>query len=242
MLITWIGHAQNSEHREVSTFSKISVSDGIEVIYTDGAVVPIIVQGAEGQSLEDISTTVKNHTLTISRSKSGFPATVLVTAPALKKIWVSDNSKFRVKNKMSAAKVSLSLSSGAYFQGSISADKLWLFASSGTEINLRGSVFLLKANFINGARANISGEASHVQIYTEDGALCDARNLLTNNMRINANGHSTVLINGTGTSSLTASGEAIIKNNRKKAGSASTIPYRGKALAAKQPVSSNPEK
>ena len=214
LIVGILTQAQVTETRNVPSFEKIEVSDALEIIFTESNTFSVVVESPDSETAKSVQTIVKNNTLSIHRSKSGATAKVFVTAPAVGKIKATSHSRFRISNQLTTPKVSLSLASGAYFQGTIESDKLLLSAATNSEINVRAISFSITGNFTSSAKANVSGTATNVYFQTDEEALCNAKNLNAANVTIRASDQSAVLINGSGKLQL-------------KADDMATITYRG---------------
>src|SRR5690606_9670030 len=81
---------------------------------------------------------------------------------------------------------SLSLASGATFNGIVSAKNATLKGKSDAVFNIRLRTDVLSANFQGGAKVNLSGEATKSTIVSHGNSLCNARNFITSDTEVTA--------------------------------------------------------
>lgn len=204
-----LAQAQTVQTRNAAPFSKIEISSAVEVIYTQSDQPTLKVETTGASELKNIVTEFKNNTLRVYRlqDQEG-TAKVYVTAPGVAAIKAASGSKFRITNQLEAPEVLVSLTSGSAFWGSIKSDKLQLNTKSGAVVNIRVDAGSVNGVFKSGSKANISGNVKHSDLRTQTGALCNARNLMTDTAMVNAQDNSSVLINTKGEISVTVADNA----------------------------------
>ena len=119
LLISVLASAQKQDLRTVLPFSKIEVTDSLEVNYTCGSTFSVVVEGSNDKTVAHVETSVRNNTLTIARKNQGLPVKVLITSPSLKKIKATSNATLNISNEITESKISISVSKGASVTGII---------------------------------------------------------------------------------------------------------------------------
>ena len=193
-LAGFFAQAQVSQTRDLKSFDKIKVNEGIEVIYTDGQASSLKVETATTAYLSDITTEVRNNTLSIESKNPDIKAKVYVSANNLTEITVENGSKFRVSNEVNSETITISLSDASMFNGNVTASNLSLIGKQKSVYNIRVDAARLEGLFIGGSKANISGKATAAELTTGNKSLCHARNLITEKASIDAGENATMLI------------------------------------------------
>ena len=194
-LISILANAQVSETRELQAFSKIETTDGVEVIFTQGAQ-NIKAEASDELGLSSISTKVEYGILKIScKGNMGEMVRVYVSAENVRAMEASKKAKITVRNAIQMPAFSLRMASGSKFYGKIISDKVTLAAKTGAIVNIRVESASFHGNFQNNAKVNLSGTSDQAEILTSDGAYCAARNFQTGIASIDAKDNSRVAIN-----------------------------------------------
>jgi hypothetical protein len=185
-----------SETRTVSSFNKLEITDGVEIIYTQSDNYSVRAEASDGLGLSTLLTESKNHTLKIScNGNLSETVRVYVSAPEIISLKAGKNSKIVFTDQVSTSKFDLTLASGATFKGSVnSAGETSLRGKSGAVFNIRLETDALAANFQGGAKVNLSGTSGKTFIRTSDNALCSAQNFKAEKLQVKATGNSTVVI------------------------------------------------
>jgi len=138
--------ASISEERSVTSFSKISVSDGIEVFFTQDSITNIKVEGSKSD-IANIITDLKKGELFIKRIEETKNANVA-------RVFVHNN-------QLNALKAS----SGAYFEtmGKVTGDEIILEFSSDTKANLELSYNSVKCKAASGSQIKFKGNTSNIE-------------------------------------------------------------------------------
>lgn len=194
LLLGALAQAQVSETRETKPFSRISVSDGIEVAYTEGETQRLTAFAHDELSLNDIVTEVKDSTLFVyTKEKLDTHVKINITANGMEQVKVGDHCIFSITNELHADKIYLKLTSGGIFSGNIQATSVRLLATSGSVFNGNVVTDIFFGNFRNNAKVRISGEASEAYFGSNSGAQCQARTFYAKKASMDAEGYSTIL-------------------------------------------------
>lgn len=205
-LFMWAGStfifAQNlsSETRTANGFSKVSVSDGIDVFIKQDRSYSVEVKTAASQ-MDRVLTEVSGDELRIKMKKGNYnswrnnrPIRVYVTLPNLKALSASGGSDVSAED--------------------LNLDELYLSTSGGADVNLELQVKELEISCSGGADVDLEGKAQKMKVSMSGGADLNAQKLIATNCEISTSGGSDADIHVTGELSMSASG-------------ASDISYRG---------------
>lgn len=191
-LIGLLANAQVTETRTVSSFNKLEITDGVEVIYTQDEAFAIQAEASDALGLSTLLTESKNQTLKISCNGNGCEAVkVYVSAPQLISVKASHDGKFTTTGIKSGHFV-LSLASGASFKGNVYSNQTELKTKSGAVLNLRLETGSLDAKFLTGSKINLSGTAEKSNVVSSGNTLCLARNFKSGNNIVKASGTASV--------------------------------------------------
>ena len=135
-----------SEERTIGNFNKISISNGIEVYFTQDSIIHVKVEAPEND-ITSIETDVKHGVLLIKKNEKTNNADTV-------KVFVSSNQLRSVK-----------ASSGAYFEtiGKVTGDELTLEFSSDTKANLNLSYTSVKCKAASGSQIKFKGNTSNIE-------------------------------------------------------------------------------
>lgn len=186
-----LAQAQVKETRNVEAFSKMKVSESIEVIVSDSALPTVVVETASESSQSAIVATVKNNTLYLRNSNPNQAAKVWVGGP-ISEIR-ANGAKITLPGVMKASDLTIDLSEST-LSGNLSAHKLTLTAKSKSVVNLRLDVDKVSGHIQTGSRASLSGNADRAILSAGNRSLCHARNLIANNVSVDAGENATVLV------------------------------------------------
>lgn len=142
-----------TEERNVSDFSKVKGSAGLDVYLTKGTENKVVVE-ADENLMEFIETEVHNGRLTIGTERSigrSKAKKVHVTYVELSEIAASSGSDVIVNSVVKNESISLDASSGADLEVEVFAKELYVDTSSGAEIKVRGKATKLKAKSSSGS-------------------------------------------------------------------------------------------
>lgn len=185
-------NAQVSQNRQVGTFSKIQVSDAVNVVFTQSDSLAVNVSGNE-KELASVETKVEKSTLIITaRGKFYNPVTVYVKNNTLDEIMCSGASEFKTTNTVKSENLLISVSGAAHANATCESKVLKEIQSGASEVILAGSADQLDAE--------ISG-ASSLKAY----------NLKTINANVVTTGASSAKVNVSDKLSANATGASSIK-------------------------------
>jgi hypothetical protein len=132
-LIGILAKGQEVEMRTVSSFSKIKVKHGIELVYTESATTSIRIEAPSQSTLNNITTKVSGKTLTTS---------------------------ITIDDALFAEKLNIKLSSGASLTGTMKVNgTTMLQASEHTSFNGKIEASAINGNFTQNAKINLTGKS-----------------------------------------------------------------------------------
>lgn len=158
-------HDANADKRTVASFHSIKVSQGIELLLTQGNAEAVAVSAEEKQYRDAIKTEVTNGELRIYidqeftkwwkqlKSKGKNPK-AYVSYVTLDKLNGSSGAKIIIDKVLNRADLSVDLSSGATLSGEIKTMNLEIVQSSGGRSYISGTAENLKVNCSSGAHFN----------------------------------------------------------------------------------------
>lgn len=213
MFFANLAAGQTTETRQISAFSKIEVSDGVEVIFTQSPQTSLKAEVSDAPGLSMLLTRNDGKTLKIGCARNMCEKIkVYVSSPDLVSIKASNESKVVFANAIDTEKFSLSLASGSAFSGMVKAEgAVNLKGESGSVFNIRIESRWLYGNFQSGTKVNLSGNGGEVAIRTSDNAFCSARNFKTDKVSIKAAGQSSVEVSVKQAIAVDISDEATVK-------------------------------
>lgn len=164
--------AQVTQNRNTGSFSRIQVSDAVNVIYTQSDSNEVKLVGNE-KELATVETKVENSTLMISaKGKFYNPVTVYVKNNNLEEVMASGASEFKTTNTVKTNSILVSVSGAAHASATIDSKLIREVQSGASEVTLSGSTdqldielsgaSTLKAYHMKSVNANIitTGAAS----------------------------------------------------------------------------------
>lgn len=137
---------KNAEPRIISTFNAIKVSDGINLFLSYGEVAAAV-SASEIRYRDKIKTEVVNGVLKIWYDQdlnnqiiftNKRDLRVYVSYKTLEKITASAGSDIVVDGTIKGSSLSLKISSGSDFKGSVDVNELTVYQSSGSDIKIAG--------------------------------------------------------------------------------------------------------
>lgn len=179
--------AQVSETRKAEHFSKIEVATGIELSYKETQEEASIKVEANEGNLSDVIIEVDGETLKISSRGKAEKVKVYVSAKDVESFKASSRSRIVFENTIHAENISITLESGAYFNGYFKSNQLTNVATdANTEFNGRIETASFAGNFKNHSKVNISGKSKNAKIKSTSKAYCNAKNFLTENTLVDS--------------------------------------------------------
>ena len=213
-LFGMLAKAQVTENRNVSEFSKVSVANGIELIYTEKHAPSLEIETNNEATLKNIITEVRGETLKIYLKKgvampSNEMVKVYLTAQDVLALEAHSNAKITIMDQMNVKNISIILDSGASLTGNIKAfGKTKLYATNETVFNGKIETIVLQGNFKGNAKINLTGNAKKASFQTKDSAFLSAKNFIANTIGLNATGKSVAKLHANNNIALNVTDEA----------------------------------
>ena len=196
LLFGMLAKGQVSENRTISEFSKVAISGGIELIYSENPKVSLQVVSNNPEIAKNTITEVDGKTLKIYLTEGNQLAAndivkVYVSAPHIDALKAGSNAKITIIERLNASKMNIVLESGATLTGNIkTSGKTKLTAKQNTLFNGKIEALALEGNFKSNAKINLTGNAKNASFQTYDGSLLAARNFIASNIKLSAYGKS----------------------------------------------------
>ncbi|MEN1785154.1 MAG: head GIN domain-containing protein, partial [Bacteroidota bacterium] len=198
------------EAREVTEdFTEVHAAEGMDVFVTQGTNFSINVE-ADENIIDLIGTDVRNGKLKIHAIENIGRATkkIYVSLPEIAALTSSSGADLVVEQAITAEKITLSASSGSDLSVEITADEVVADASSGADIDL-------------------SGSTNALQVAASSGSDIDARRLLAQTCTADASSGADISVNvsealiadATSGADIAYSGEAKVQKNKSVSGS-----------------------
>jgi len=218
LLAAFICKAQVSETRNVSGFSKIEVSTGIELIFTQSNSQSIKVTTDSTEKLEKIKTEIQGKTLKIFvgnkgnyHSKNCFEILkVEVSQDNIDSFMANSGASITIQNEINAPKITIDINSGASFSGNIKSEFVDLKTNSGAKFTGNIETNAFEGDFESAANITLSGNSKTTKIISNSASNCDAKNFITEKANITADSAASVSITATQSLQADASSIALI--------------------------------
>lgn len=156
--ITPIYGEKKTQHKHVSSFHTIVISDGVKACIEQGSNSEIKIEGYKIVNKE-ITTNISDSVLYINGPYFG-KSTAHIKVPNLKKIEVSGTSYLYSKEKLQF-------------------DSIEIIVDNASKINIDITSEFLSANVSNASKATLKGTAKHIQLQSEDASYINAHELLS---------------------------------------------------------------
>lgn len=174
-------YADNSvEKRTVKPFRSIKVSDGIDLYLSQGNEESVAVSASKDEFMDRLKTEVEDGVLKIYYERASLNNWTVsnnkrlkayVSFKTLDKLTASSGSDVIVKGIIKEELMSLNVSSGANFKGTVEVGKLIVEASSGAKIEIDGSAQIFTVTASSGAKIEAySLDASKADVRSTSGA------------------------------------------------------------------------
>lgn len=149
----------NAQPRQVSGFKAIDVNDGIDVYLTQGNEETVVVSANKDEYRNKMVTKVENGVLKIYYGEErGFSITwrdrrmrAYISVKNIESIDASGGSDIIVKGSLSANKLHMDLSGGSDFVGNVKAEELSIEISGGSDVKVSGTATNLRVNGSGGS-------------------------------------------------------------------------------------------
>lgn len=219
--LSMICEAQVSENRNVSDFTEIHTSTGVNVYYTQSSEKSIKVETDNQEKLNRIKTEVSGGKLKIYiksvRGKWGEDNTfknlkIYVSAPDVKVFEADSGSKITLENGVTSdSKIDIEVSSGSHISGNLAAKQIEIEASSGSVFKGEIKANSLDVEINSGSNVNILGSADNLELEVSSASNFTGKDFSVKTANIEADTASNVTL--TVTESLHAKANSLAKIN-----------------------------
>ena len=152
----------NAQSRSVGSFHAIRIEDGIDLYLTQGNEEAVAVSASKDEYRDKITTKVENGVLFVYYGEErGFNITwrdrklrAYISVRDIDEIKASSGSDVILKGTLTAKKLMLDLSGGSDFVGDVKSTELEIEMSGGSDVNISGSANNLKVNGSGGSDFN----------------------------------------------------------------------------------------
>lgn len=229
LLAGLIATAQVSENRNVSDFSKLKASQGIEVLYTVSNLNSIKVETDDNERLQMIKTEVEGETLKIfvdtenskkpkskkwkNRTINGVSFNVIkvyVTGKALTEIKASSSASIKVQNLNTTQKLEVAASSSGSVSGSFECDDFKADVSSSGDVKGKITAKSVYVEASSSGDVTLDGKAISLEVKASSSGDCDLRGLTVENAKVKASSSADVTLTVTKSLDAAASSSADI--------------------------------
>lgn len=196
-LIGILAKGQEVETRTVSSFSKVKVQHGIELICIEGEIPSIRIEANNSSIFDKISTTVRGNTLTVDSKNcketeiKNSALRVYVVSKEWNTLEANCNAKITIEESINPINLKIVLKSGASLSGTVKAcSEVKLLASENTIFNGKIECLRLEGTFSNNAKVNLTGKAEKTSFESTHDVLLSARNFVSKSITVSAHGKS----------------------------------------------------
>lgn len=200
-LIGMLAKGQEVENRTLSSFSKVEVKNGIELIYTESKIPSLQIETENPSVLKNLITEVRGKTLKIyllqknNQNELGKTIKVYLSSEKVTSFEAKSKAKILAMNPITSEKLTINLKSEGQFSGTIRNNGATrLVANSGAIFNGRVETTSFVGQFKNNSKINLSGKTQKAVIATSDSSLLEAKNFIANHIVLNATGKSLAMI------------------------------------------------
>jgi hypothetical protein len=248
-LISLISLAQVSETREITDFSKLRVSNSIDVFYTISDKISVIVETDDNEKLKLIKTEVENGTLKLYVDTKGYKGKdtkkgkkrsnisfingvdfqvlkITVSGPNLVEIKASSSADVKIENTNKSSNLDVAVSSSGSISGSFNCTNLTIDASSSGDFTGKIDATSVEIESSSSSDVNLSGKATKISVKASSSSSCDLKDFAVEKAEIKASSSADVSIK-------------VTKSIDAKASSSASIVYYGNPTAVKKEESSS---
>lgn len=246
-------NAQVSENRTVGAFSKIKVSTGIQLIYTQSSKQELKVETDNTEKLQYIKTEIEGSTLRVYLDTKNAPKDakklkrknynsyngvnfevlkVYVSNSLVDDFKVSSSASLIVKNSLNAKNLVIDCSSSGSFTGTVKCSNATIEASSSADVDANITADTVDVKLSSSADARLSGTTEKVTIKSSSSSDCKARDLMSKNATVESSSSSDVDVYASEKLYASASSSASVnyfgnpKNVEKKESSSGSVTKR----------------
>ena len=152
----------NAQKRSIGSFHAIKIEDGVDLYLTQGDQEAVAVSASNDEYRDNIITKVEDGVLKIYYGeRSGFNITwknrklrAYISAKAIDEIKASGGSDVLIQGTLTATKLNLDLSGGSDFVGEVKATELEIEQSGGSDVSISGTATNLKVSGSGGSDFN----------------------------------------------------------------------------------------
>ena len=227
LLASLIAFAQVSENRNVSDFSKLKASQGIEVLYTVSNSNSIKVETDDNERLQMIKTEVEGETLKIfvdtdnakkpkskkwkNRTINGVSFTIIkvyVTGKSLSEIKASSSASIKIQNLNTTERLEVAASSSGSISGSFDCSDFKADVSSSGDVkgNINAKTIYVEAS--SSGDVSLDGKATLLEVKASSSGDCNLKGLTVENAKVKASSSADVTLTVTKSLDAAASSSA----------------------------------
>jgi hypothetical protein len=247
LLVSLLAKAQITENRTVGNFTKIKVSQGIDVFFTQGEWKPLRIETENQENINYLKTEVEGNTLKLfidadnvskgmstkqKKKKNGYnwinfeSMKVFVTAPHVTDFVASSSGSIQFENIIQNDNISLKASSSGSISGDIICKNVAMEASSSGDITSKLKADKVEADVSSSGEVILSGRTTTAEIQASSSGDCKAKNLAATNAVIAASSAGSIEI-------------TVLESLDAKASSSSDIWYYGNPTKVAKDTSSS---
>lgn len=231
LLLSVLTHAQVSEKRTVGAFSKIKVSSGIELIYTQSSTQEIKVETDDNERMSYVKTEIEGSTLRVYLNTENAPKSkkkrkgknynsfnnvnfdvlrVYVSNTLVDDFSVNSSASLLIKNSLKAENLVVECSSSGSFTGTIKCTTATIEVSSSADLDANIIADTIEVKASSSADARLSGTAEKVTIKSSSSSDCKAGGLIAKTAVVESSSSSDVDVYASEKLSASASSSASI--------------------------------
>lgn len=215
ILISLIASSQVSENRNVTGFSKLKASTGIDVFYTVSTTTSVKVETDDNEKLQYIKTEVDGETLKVfveteknnysSRNRNGKNVNgvnfktlkVYITGKALTAVKASSSSKIKIQNLNSADQIEIAASSSGSVVGNFDCNEMKVDVSSSGDFDGNVNAKTINIESSSSADVDIIGKTTTLEVKASSSSSCNLKKLESENVKAKASSSADITLNVT---------------------------------------------
>lgn len=213
LLVGAIAFAQVSENRNVSDFSKLKASQGIEVFYTVSNSNSVKVETDDNERLQMIKTEVEGETLKIfvdtdnakkTKSKKWSSRTidgvsfntikVYVTGKSLSEIKASSSASIKIQNLNTTERLEVAASSSGSVSGNFECNDLKVDVSSSGDVDGKINAKHVYVEASSSGDIDLEGKATSLEVKASSSADVDLKTLIVESAIVKASSSADVTV------------------------------------------------
>lgn len=212
-LLSLVSFAQVSENRNVSDFSKLKASQGIEVLYTVSNSNSIKVETDDNERLQMIKTEVEGETLKIfvdtengkkpkskkwnNRTINGVSFNVIkvyVTGKSLTEIKASSSASIKIQNLNTTERLEVAVSSSGSVSGNFECNDFKADVSSSGDVKGKLSAKTVYVEVSSSGDVTLDGNATSLEVKASSSGDCNLRGLSVVDAKVKASSSADVTL------------------------------------------------